>query len=310
MAKDTATAVKAKNFDFGDVIADIQATLKKDKRGEDVDKISLGDEMPPVSRDPKDYVVLPTWWNEHYGVLGIPFGKIVQIAGDSDTGKTSLCIETMRAAQEQGYGIVYVETELKTSPEDLQEWGVNPKGVLLVQNNVIEKAYDLSFRAIESFFKKYPKEKVLYVFDSIGNNISMRDDDLDIMTENQKPGGAAKTNRWGIGRLISLMNKYPIAVLVVNYDYDNIGSHGQTQAGGKALKFYTMIGIRSQRMGDWTKVVEGKTVKVGAFMKWGTFKNHYQKTAIDSDSKRRVLPKDAFIKISAAGIEVNDKTEK
>jgi RecA/RadA recombinase len=295
------------NFDFSDVIEDVKAALKKDKRTDSLDKVMAADNMTEVSRDPKDYVVMPEWWEEQYGVLGLPFGKIVQIAGDSDTGKTSLCITAMKAAQAQGYGIVYVETELKTSKQDLESWGVDPRGVLLVQTNITEEAYDLSFRMINAFFGKYPKGKLLYIFDSIGNNVSMRDDELDLVNGKQKPGGHATTNRLGIGRLIAMMNKNPIAVLLVNYDYDNMGSHGKTQAGGKALKFYTMIGIQSQRTADWTKTVAKQLVKVGAYVKWTTFKNHFQKAATDKEGKPRLLAKAINLQISAAGIERSAK---
>lgn len=295
------------NFEFDDVIKGVKDSLKKDKRSDSLDKVSSADNMTEVSRDPKDYVVMPEWWEETYGVLGLPFGKIIQIAGDSDTGKTSLCIEVMKAAQSQGYGIVYVETELKTSKSDLEAWGVNPKGILLVQTNITEEAYDLSFRMINAFFEKYPKNKLLYVFDSIGNNVSMRDDNIDLVNEKQKPGGKSATNRLGLGRLIAMMNKNPIAVLLVNYDYDNIGSHGKTQAGGKALKFYTMVGIQSQRTADWTKTKDKQIVKVGAYVKWTTFKNHFQKAAVDKEGTPRLLPKAISLQISAAGIERSAK---
>jgi recombination protein RecA len=294
----------AKKFNFSEVVEDVKKTLQKDKsRASDMESIGVGNDLPPVSTDPKDYVVMPDWWNEQYGVLGLPFGKIVQIAGDSDTGKTSLCILAMKAAQEQGYGIVYVETEGKTSPQDLTDWGVDPEGIMLVQSNITEKAFDVSFRALDKFFELYPQDKVLYVFDSFGNTISMHDDDLDIVSDSQRPGGAAKTNRVGLGRLIAKMEKNSIATLIVNYDSANIGSNGNTQAGGKALKFYTMIGIRSSRVKDWVKQVGGEKVKAGAFVKWDTFKNHYQKSALDKDGNRRVLPKELSLRISAAGIE-------
>jgi len=297
-------------FDFADVIDDIQSSLRKDKREKFVDKIGTGMAMGEVSRDAKDYVVMPEWWEETYGVLGLPFGKMVQIAGDSDTGKTSLCVTAMKAAQSQGYAVIYVETELKTSASDLEAWGVDPKGVLLVQTNITEEAYDLSFRAIKAFFTKHPDKKVLYVFDSIGNNVSMRDDDIDLTSESQKPGGQSKTNRMGLGRIVRLMAENPIAVLLVNYDYDNIGSHGKTQAGGKALKFYTMIGIQSQRMGDWIKTKDKQEVKVGAYVKWTTFKNHFQKAASDKDGNHRLLPKYVQLQVSAVGIERSSKKEK
>lgn len=297
-------------FDFSEVISDVRASLKKDKRTEDVEKVASASGMNPVSRDPKDYVVMPNWWLESYGVHGLPFGKVVQAAGDSDTGKTSLCITAMKAAQEQGYGIIYVETEGKTSEDDLADWGVDPAGVMFIGTNITEKAFDLLFRNLEAFFAKFPKEKVLVVIDSFGNTISMYDKDLDIIEKNQKPGGAGKTNRFGLGRLISMMDEMPIAILLITYEYDNIGTVGKKQAGGKALKFYTMIGISTASTGAWTKVKDGQKVKVGTYVKWTTFKNHYAKAAIDEEGNRRLLPTEVLLQISAKGIERNAKPPK
>lgn len=300
-------------FNFSEVVEDVRAELSKSKkagRAERTTEFSVGSDLRPVSRDPKDYVVMPEWWEENYGVLGLPFGKIVQIAGDSDTGKTSLCITAMKAAQEQGYGIVYAETELKTSPEDLIAWGVDPSGVLLVQTNITEKVFDGSLRMIEGFFKKYPKEKLLYVIDSFGNTISKHDKNLELDTDNQKVGGAAKTNRLGLGRLIANMEEFPMAILLVNYDYANIGTMGKTQAGGKALKFFTMIGISSARLGDYTVTKAGVKVKKGAHVRFSVFKNHYLKSAIDVEGNPRLLPTEVDFTIDAGGIGPCKKPKK
>jgi recombination protein RecA len=307
--KKEPTAPKAGGFNFSSIIGDIKETLKKDKRDLEGAKIGVANELNPISKNPNDYVIMPEWFDYAYGVPGLPFGKIVQIAGDSDTGKTSLCIAAMKAAQAQGHGIIYVETEGKTSKEDLEAWGVDPNGVLIIETNITEEAFDLSFRSITAFFKSYPEAKILFVFDSFGNTISLRDAELDITQEHQKVGGASKTNRLGLGRLIALMAQHPIACLLVNYTYDNIGSVGKVEAGGKGLKFYTMIGIHSQRTGDWVRDSNKVKVKAGTFVRWSTFKNHFQKSAVDSEGAPRTLPKSMDFKISAKGIEVSDKKE-
>ena len=62
----------------------------------------------------------------------------------------------MKQAQAQGYGIVYTETEGKTSKEDLEDWGIDTSGIYVIQHNITEKIWDLSFRAINKFFEKFP----------------------------------------------------------------------------------------------------------------------------------------------------------
>jgi len=240
-------------FDFTKTIDKLKESLKKDGM---VDQLSTGENLVDISEDPEDYVVLPEWWKETFGVPGLQFNRINQIAGDSDTGKTSLALVAMRAAQEQGFGVVYIETEGKTAPQDLENAGIDPAGVMLVRTAITEEAWEGGFQALNGFFDDYPEDKLLFVFDSYGNTISMRDTEIDLRKDSQKPGGAAKVNRMGINKLIGLMQAHPVAVLIINYTYDNIGSVGKINAGGKALNFFSTITIQSQRMG-WVEGLYG-----------------------------------------------------
>ena len=65
-------------------------------------------------------IKMPEWWQEGTRVEGIPFGKIVMLAGRPDSGKTSGAMAAMKAAAEQGCAVIYCETERKTSEEDLK----------------------------------------------------------------------------------------------------------------------------------------------------------------------------------------------
>lgn len=297
-----------KKFDFSNTVDKLQKSLEKDKYLQGT--VGLGSDLHSISTDPKDYVVMPKWWKQAYGVHGMQFGRIIQIAGLSDSGKTSLCIEAMKNAQEQGIGIVYVETEGKTSPEDLEAAGLDTRGIITVNaGNILEVAFEAGFKAWDEFFKDYPGEKLLFIFDSYGNTVSLHDSELDMTRDSMKPGGSAKANRLGLGKIIAKLarEKRDVACLFVNYTYDNIGSHGKTNAGGQALNFYNMISIQASRTG-WvtgTKTKDGKTVKIrkGAVVKWQTYKNHYEKHLKDSDGNKLYLPTAIELKITEAGFE-------
>ena len=58
-----------------------------------------------------------------------------------------------------------------------------------------------------NFLKDYPNAKLLFVFDSYGNTISMRDAAIDMTKQEQKPGGTAKTNRGGINRMVAQLQR-------------------------------------------------------------------------------------------------------
>lgn len=292
-------------FDFTKTIKRVQDSYKKDARRSS--QIGLGSSLEEVSHDPADYVVLPSWFKENTGVLGLKFGHVVQIAGDPDSGKTSLSILAMKAAQDQGYGVIYVETEGKTSEGDLRSAGIDPNGVITIHTKITEEVFDATNRAIEAFFVDYPEAKVLVIIDSYGNTISSRDSELDLTAKGAMVGGAAKTNRMGIGSIAAKQIKDPIALLIVNYTYDNMGSPGKTNAGGKALDFMCMLTFQSSRAGWYEKTMDGIKVKAGAFVKWRIYKNHYAKSILNEDGTQKLFPKEINLKISSKGFELVDQ---
>lgn len=288
----------AGKYDLGGIIKTVQKGIKDERRK---NSIKIGSQMAPISKDPNDYVVLPPELDWEYctgGLLGLPFGKLVQTAGDSDTGKTSFAITAMKAAQEQGIAVLYAESEGKTSKNDLEAWGVDTDNIMLAQSGIAEELFTSMFELWDGFFDKYPDGKLLVIIDSWGNTISMRDEDLDLISENQKPGGQAKTNRLSVNKMIAKMQSDKVALLVVNYTYDNMGSPGKTNAGGKAIHFFTYVGFQTKRIGWVEKTVNKEKVRVGAKVRWTSYKNHAAKGngyatphhvdfVIDADGMRR-----------------------
>lgn len=295
-------------FDFSKTIKTVQDSMEKDPKR--ANQLGLGNTLSDISNDPKDFIVMPDWWKESFGILGLQFHKIVQIAGDSDTGKTSLALEAIKRAQEQGYGVIYVETEGKTGKADLLAKGINPEGVLTVSSGITEEAFDGALKLWDQFFNDYPKEKLLLVYDSYGNTVSLRDSALDLTKDSQKPGGAAKTNRMGINTMVARMQTDPVAILIINYTYDNIGSVGQTNAGGKGLNFFSMLTLQAKRTGWIEPTRKGQKVRIGALVKWRVYKNHYAKSLFDESGNQILLPAAIDLQITAEGFKLLQKSDK
>ena len=164
-------------FNMSNLANEVKKQFKDDhKRAK---RIGVGSNLSKL--EDADFIIMPTWWKQVTGVQGLPFGKIVMIAGDSDSGKTSAAIQAMKAAQTQEVGVIYVETEGKTTEQDLKNWGVDPNGILLVQSSIAEEAFELMFAAWETFKSNYPSSRLLVIFDSIGNVISQRDAEIDLV---------------------------------------------------------------------------------------------------------------------------------
>ncbi len=278
-------------FDLSKVVADARKLHKPtDASG----SIGVGDNLKTMTDS--DYLTMPKWYQEATRTKGLPYGGIVMIAGDSDSGKTSCAIAAMKAAQEQGVGVLYVETEGKTTTQDLINWGVDPSQVMLVKSSIAEEAFTLLFDLWDTFHKHNPTAKLLVVFDSIGNVVSKHDMTMDMTTTNQKPGGKGKTNRQGINSLIAKSRRGNTTTLVINYTYDNIGSPGKTNAGGKALNLFSSLTYQTSRKSWIEATVKGVKVRKGAKVQWKLFKNHIDKP--------NPGPKVVEMDITAEGIQV------
>ncbi len=261
-------------YDLNKVISDVQKLYNKNP--EKTNNIGLGSKLRGLTD--ADFIIMPKWWQEGTNTKGLPFGKIVMIAGDSDSGKTSAAVAAMKAAQQQEIGVLYVETEGKTTTQDLTNWGVDAEQVMLVQESIAERAFEAMFALWDAFFKSYPKGKLLVVFDSLGNVVSQRDAQIDLTTENQKPGGKGQINRLGLNKLVAKRDENDVAVLIINYTYDNIGSPGKTNAGGKAVNFFSCLTYQTSRKGWLEKTAKGVKQRIGAKVQWKLFKNHIDKS--------------------------------
>jgi RecA/RadA recombinase len=258
-------------FDISKVVSDVQK-LYKEKGAQ----VNLGSKLRDNTED--DCISMPEWFQKGTNTKGLYFGKIVQIAGDSDSGKTSAAIAAMKAAQAQGCAVLYVETEDKTTAKDLKDWGVDPDQIMLAKSAIAEEAYTAMFQLYDGFFAAYPKGELLLVIDSVGNVVSKHDENLDMSEGSSKPGGKGKTNRVMLNKLVARGIKYRCAVLLCNYTYANIGSPGNTNAGGKALNFFSALTYQTSRKGWIEKTVKGEKVRIGAKVQWKLFKNHISRT--------------------------------
>lgn len=266
---------EVKKFNFDKLIADVQSSFKKDK-SKLINKIGLGSALRTLTKE--DFIQLPEWWTVPTQTHGIAFGRVTLIAGNSDTGKSSLAIETMRAAQKQGVGIILAETEQKAAAKDFIAWGVDPDGIALVQTRLAEELFEVLLTSIDKFREQYPNAPLLVIVDSLGNTISMRDSELDLVNESQAPGGKGKVNRLGLNSLVARMEQdAKLAVLLISYTYDNIGSVGKTNAGGQALNFFSSLTYQTSRKGWVEKTVEGVKQRIGADVVFKLYKNHINK---------------------------------
>ena len=279
-------------YDLTKVVEETQKLYSKDKLG----SIGTGNNLKSMADG--NFLEMPEWWQKGTNTKGIPFGGYVMLAGDTDSGKTSACIEAMKAAQKQDVAVLYVESENKTTEQDLLNWGVDTSQIMLVKSSIAEDMYSMMFKLLDNFLNKYPTGKILLIMDNIGNVVSKHDMESDMSETNQKPGGKGKTNRAGMNSLVARFDKGNIAGLIINYTYVNMGSPGLTNAGGRALNLFSSMTYQTSRKAWLEKTVRGEKIRIGAKVQWKLYKNHIRKDAPG--------PKIIELDITSDGIKLQD----
>ncbi len=270
------------------------------KTFKDADKaatISTGAELTTPTED-SDFVVMPEWWQKMAGTKGLPFGYVHMIAGNTDSGKTSATIEAMRCALEQGVYVILVDTEKKTTRARLESWGVNPDDVARVQPEYLEEAYDGIDHWWNAIKDADPDGKILVIFDSLGNTPSIKEVESEV-DDTLQLGLAAKVNKRGFRRIVPKLMKDKVHILVINQTYANLGSPGRSNAGGKAVDFFSSLTYQTSRKAWIETTVGGKKKRIGARVQWTLYKNH-----LVEDST--ALEKVSVIDITSKGMEYKE----
>lgn len=261
---------KDKKLDLKSISEKIRKSFKDDKRGANV--FGTGSDIATPTK-PEDFVVLDPWWKEATGVLGLPFGYVFMIAGNTDSGKTSFAIEAIKSAQDQGVHVILVDTEKKTTGSRLIARGVDPEQIALIRPDYLEDAYDGIDKYLEYIKDADPDGRILVIFDSLGNTPAKAEADTDV-DDSLQMGLAAKVNKRGFRRLVPKLNRDKIHVLVINQTYANMGSPGRTNAGGNAVDFFSALTFQTSRFKWLEKTVKGEQVRFGARVQWTLYKNH------------------------------------
>lgn len=266
---------------------DLATKIKKSfKDAKKASVISTGADMK-TPKDESDFVVMPEWWQKATGLMGLPFGYVFMISGNSDSGKTSCGIEAIKKAQEQGYYAILIDTEKKTTQDRFIKRGIDPDQLALIRPDYLEEAYDSVDKYVDAIKASDPESKILIVFDSLGNTPA-RAEALTDVDDSLQMGLAAKVNKRGLRRLVPRLNKDDIHLLLINQTYNNMGSPGRTNAGGNAGDFFSALTFQTSRFKWLEKKVKGEDIRVGARVQWTLYKNHlftevplYKKTLID-----------------------------
>lgn len=270
---------------------DINELVSKAKGRFDKKKSGLATRMKTaneivLSTNPEDYITSPDidkFWRPLTGLIGIAYGRIFQVAGRPDSGKSSLAMLTMKAAQDQGALVVLWDAEGKfDSARYKDRIGGDPSQIAVAPARNILEGIQQVVNYVKAAKELDPDQKILIVWDSVGAslNSSEGEDDDDY---SKQPGVTAKEVSYAIRRLNMLIERlkdsegnYSIAVLCINQVYAKIGfmQSGYQQKGGAELEYLSSLILEMSRKETLTRVKNKQKVKYGITTVAKVKKNH------------------------------------
>lgn len=266
------------------IVADIQKMYAKDKKVQRI--ICTGD---AVKQDytTEDCVCAPHGHplSALSGLPGIPFNKIVQVAGAPDTGKSTFAGELMAQAQRDGVQVILWDSEDKFDAHRFKnQFKGNDKEVLLIKTNEIRYGGELVRKYIHAVKAQDKDAKILVVWDSVGGSQSRAHAEFELDSDKHaQPGQDAKENGMIMKVLVALINTYPdsVAVYMANQTYAKIGfmQKGDAAAGGKKIEYHSSLIIFLKKVKTLVRTVKGQKIKEGIITRATVSKNHLSQGA-------------------------------
>ena len=285
---DSASGAKPKvigGIDISKLVAKAQANYKKTDAGLSM-QLATGTSIARPESD-EDFVLWQggNHWESLTSLKGLPFGRIVQISGKADSGKSTHAAAFMKFAQDQDVLVILWDAEKKfNAPRFNHQIGGDSDSLLIVDtNNILNGAKGVA-HFVNAAKEMNPKVKILIVWDSVGSSVNSSEDNEENEDYSKQPGISAKETGFAIRKFNKLSNQYidretgkdTIATLVINQTYSSIGMGAPTQIekGGTELGYLSSIIIQLSRKQDLLQVKKGDKYKYGIVSRAKVKKNH------------------------------------
>ena len=198
------------------------------------------------------------------GVGGIPRGRVVEIFGPESSGKTTLTLHAIAAAQRAGGVCAFVDAEHALDVSYAKKLGVDPGSLLVSQPDCGEQALEIADQLVRTGAVD------LIVIDSVAALTPRAEIEGDMGDSHM--GLQARLMSQALRKLTAVCAKQNTCVIFINQLRQKIGvvfGNPETTTGGNALKFYASVRLDIRKTGQ---IKEGE-VAVGTRARVKVVKN-------------------------------------
>jgi len=193
------------------------------------------------------------------GGRGIPAGRICEFYGPESSGKTTLALHVVGAAQKAGGVAAFIDAEHALDPTWARKLGVDLEALLVSQPDTGEQAMEICELLVRS------NSIDVIVIDSVAALIPQAE--IEGEMGDQQVGLQARLMSKAMRKLTGAIAKSHCTVIFINQLREKIGvmfGNPETTPGGRALKFYSSVRLdirRTSQIKDGDQAV-GNRVRV------------------------------------------------
>ncbi len=194
---------------------------------------------------------------------GFPYGRQVLVWGSKSSAKSSLCLQTIALAQQEGKVCAWIDAEMSYSEEWARSLGVDPEKLIYSEARTINDMVDVATNLMQAGVD-------LIVVDSITSLLPAiyfeKDSDELKQLENTKQIGAESRDFSNAWKMLNYANNKvkPTLLILISQSRNNINAMytSQQPSGGQATKFYSSTVIKLFSSESDNQAIKGK-ISVG-----------------------------------------------
>ncbi|HWT15354.1 MAG TPA: recombinase RecA [Patescibacteria group bacterium] len=178
------------------------------------------------------------------GIGGLPRGRIVEIYGPESSGKTTLTLQVIAAAQRAGGTAAFVDAEHALDPSYAAKLGVKVDDLLVSQPDTGEQALEIVDMLVRS------NAVDIVVIDSVAALTPKAE--IEGEMGDSHVGLQARLMSQALRKLTANIKRSNCLVIFINQIRMKIGvmfGNPETTTGGNALKFYASVRLDIRRIG-------------------------------------------------------------
>ena len=212
--------------------------------------------------------------NRPYG--GLPVGRIVEITGLEQSGKSLVSAHLLAETQKQGGVAVLIDTETAVSREFLEAIGVDVSKLLYVSADSVEQIFDMTETIIEKVRETSKDRLVTIVTDSVAAASTTAEMASDYGKDGYATDKAIIISK-AMRKITNMIGRQKISLVYTNQLRQKMNAmpfgDPWTTSGGKALAFHASVRLRLKGTGQIKMKVGGNDKIVGMKVRCQVVKN-------------------------------------